>query len=109
MPHCFWLDTVICAAYVLNRCPTRALHTCAPFQARHGQNPFVDHLHVFGYLEHALVPEKQHKKLDDSCKMHFGGYIFETNGYHLYHPETRRTLISDDVLWKMQFSPAFTY
>ena len=85
------------------------LCACAPFKAWHDQNPSVDHLHVFGCLEHALLPEKQRKKLDGSWKMHFGGYIFESKGYHLCHPQTRQTLISNDVLWKMQFTPAFTY
>jgi len=25
LPHVFWLEAVMCAAYVLNRCPTKAL------------------------------------------------------------------------------------
>ena len=33
LPHSIWLEAVMCAAYVLNRCPTKALHSITPYEA----------------------------------------------------------------------------
>ena len=38
LPHSFWLEVVMCAAYVLNRCPTKALQSITPYEAWHDQN-----------------------------------------------------------------------
>ena len=67
LPHAFWLEVVMCATYVLNWCPTKALLIITPYEAWHGRKPSVAHLHVFGCLTSALVPEEQHSKLDDKA------------------------------------------
>jgi len=88
MPHTFWLEAVMCAAYVLNRCPTKALKSVTPYESSwHGRKPYVAHLRVFGCLAYALVPEQHCRKLDDKVvKCIFVGYNAESKGYHLYHP-----------------------
>ena len=48
LPHGFWLETVMCATYVLNRCPTKALQVVTPYESWHGRKPSVSHLRVFG-------------------------------------------------------------
>ena len=48
LPHSFWLEAVMCATYVLNRCPTKALQSITPFEAWHGRKPSISHLRVFG-------------------------------------------------------------
>ena len=65
LPHAFWLEAIMCATYVLNRCPTKALQNITPYESWHGRKPSVAHLRVFGCLAYALVPVQQHKKLDD--------------------------------------------
>ena len=62
LPHSFGLDAVMCATYVLNRCPPKALHSITPYEAWHGRKPYVAHLHVFGCLAYALVSKQKHKK-----------------------------------------------
>ena len=62
LPHGFWLEAVMCATYVLNRCPTKALQSTTPYEAWHGTKPSVAHLCVFGFLAYALVPQQQHMK-----------------------------------------------
>jgi len=50
LPHAFWLEAVMCATYVLNRCPTKALQNITPYEFWHGRKPSVAHLCVFGCL-----------------------------------------------------------
>ena len=61
LPHGFWLETAMCATYVLNTCPTKALHVVTPYEAWHGRKPSIGHLRVFGWLAYALVPVQQRK------------------------------------------------
>ena len=57
LPHSFWLEAVMCATYVLNRCPTKALQSITPYEAWHDRKPSIGHMHVFGYLAYGLVPQ----------------------------------------------------
>ena len=98
LPHAFWLEAVMCATYVLNRCPTKALQNITPYESWHGRKPSVAHLRVFGCLAYALVPVQQRRKLDDKAvKCVFIGYSSESKGYRLYHPQTKCILVSRDV------------
>ena len=67
LSHVFWLEAVMCAAYILNRCPTKALQSITPYEAWHGKKPSIGHLRVFGCLAYALVPMQQRRKLDDKA------------------------------------------
>ena len=90
----------MCATYILNRCPTKALHSITPYEAWHGHKPSISHLRVFGCLAYALAPKQQCRKLDDKAvKCIFVGYSSESKGYHLYHPWTKRILVSHDVVF----------
>ena len=95
-----WLEAVMCATYILNRCPTKALQSITPYEAWHGKKPSIGHLRVFGCLAYALVPMQQRRKLDDKAvKCIFVGYSAESKGYRLYHPQSKRILISRDVVF----------
>jgi hypothetical protein len=52
----FLLEAVMCANYVLNRCPTKALRVITPYEAWNGRKPMVSHMRIFGCLAYALVP-----------------------------------------------------
>ena len=60
LPHVFWLEAVMCAAYILNRCPDKSLQSITPYEAWHGKKPSIGHLRVFGCLAYALVPTSSH-------------------------------------------------
>ena len=46
------------------------------------------------------MPQQQRRKLDDKAvKCIFVGYSSESKGYHLYHPQTKRILVSRDVVF----------
>jgi len=95
LPHTFWLEAVMCVAYVLNRCPTKALKSITPYESWHGHKPSMAHLRVFGCLDYALVPEQHCKKLDGKAiKCNFVGYSAESKGYRLYHPQSKHILVS---------------
>ena len=50
---------------------------------------------VFGCLAYFLVPQQHRTKLDDKAvKCTFMGYSLESKGYRLYHPQTKRILVS---------------
>ena len=50
LPHGFWLKAIMCATYVLNRCPTKALQSITPYEAWHGTKPSIASLCVFDCL-----------------------------------------------------------
>ena len=90
----------MCPTYVLNMYPTKALQSITPYEAWHDRKPSVAHLRVFGCLAYALVPEQHRRKLDDKAvKCIFVGYSSESKGYRLYHPQTKRILVSRDVVF----------
>ena len=46
------------------------------------------------------MPVQQRRKLDDKAvKCVFVGYSSESKGYRLYHPQTKRILVSRDVVF----------
>ena len=95
LPHAFWLEAVMCATYVLNRCPTKALQSVTPYEAWHGRKPSIAHLRVFGCLAYAFVPQQHRTKLDDKAvKCIFVGYSNESKGYRLFHSQTKKILVS---------------
>lgn len=61
----FWGEAVTTAAYLLNKCPTKRLHSKVPEEIWTGRKPSVKHLRVFGSLCWNHVPEEKRRKLDD--------------------------------------------
>ena len=95
----FWIEVIMCVAYVLNKCPTKALQSIMQYKAWNGRKLSMAHLQVFGCLAYALVPVQHHIKLDDKAiKCIFVGYSVESKGYMLYHPSLQRILVSKDVV-----------
>ena len=100
LPDMFWMEALMCANYVLNRCPTKALKVITPYEAWNGHKPMVSHMRVFGCLAYALVPSQQRHKLDDKAKKCiFVGYSAESKGYRLYYPLMNTIIVSRDVVF----------
>jgi hypothetical protein len=75
MPKEFWAETVDCAIYLSNRCPTKNLNDMTPQEAWSGRKPNVYHLKVFGSISYVDVDDQIGTKLDDkSKKIIFVGY-----------------------------------
>jgi len=101
LPHKFWVEALMCATHVLNRCPTKALKSITPYEAWFDKKPSVDYFRVFGCLAYAHVPQELRGKLDDKAvKCIFVGYSSQSKGYRLYNPNTRRIFVSRDVVFE---------
>lgn len=69
-------------------------------EAWHGRKPSLAHLRVFGCLAYALMPMQHRRKLENKAvKCSFVGYSSKTKGYRLYHPQTKRILVTRDVVF----------
>lgn len=100
LPNRFWLDAIMCANYVLNRSPTKALKTITPCEAWTGCKPAISHMRVFGCLAYAHVPSQTWHELEDKAiKCIFIGYSSKNKGYRLYQPLTDKVIVSRDVFF----------
>jgi hypothetical protein len=94
----YWTQAISCAAYIMNRCPTKSVINMIPKEAWTGTKHNVIHMRVFGCVAYAHVPKQLRKKLDNKGeKCIFVRYSEESKAYKLYNPTTRKVLISRDV------------
>ncbi|GAU16794.1 hypothetical protein TSUD_200370 [Trifolium subterraneum] len=98
IPKEFWPEAVNWAIYVLNRSPTNAIPDKTPEEAWSSIKPTVKHFKIFGCIAYTHIPDAQRKKLDDkSLKCIFLGVSEESKTYRLYHPITKKIIVSRDV------------
>eukprot|EP00253_Pinus_taeda_P029009 PITA_29009 len=90
-PNDYWAEAVNCAAYILNRCPTKAVMNRVPEEAWSGRKQGVTHMRVFGCVAYAHIPDQLRRKLDSKGeKCLFIGYSEESKAYRLYIPSTKK-------------------
>ncbi|CAB75469.1 copia-type reverse transcriptase-like protein [Arabidopsis thaliana] len=100
LPKELWAEAVACAVYLLNRSPTKSVSGKTPQEAWSGRKPGVSHLRVFGSIAHAHVPDEKRNKLDDKSEKYiFIGYDNNSKGYKLYNPDTKKTIISRNIVF----------
>jgi len=100
LPKQFWAEAVNTAVYILNRSPTKAILNTTPYEAWFNRKPNVDHFRVFGCIAYSHIPKENREKLDGKGeKCIFIGYSNESKGYRLYNPETKKMIISRDVIF----------
>jgi len=96
----FWVDVVLCAIYVKNRCPSHAIKNKTPYEMWYGHIPSVRHLKVFGSTCYALIPKEQRIKLDArNWKCIFLGHSYTTLRYRLYDETNKKFILSKDVIF----------
>lgn len=96
----FWAEAVSTAAYITNRCPTRALGFRSPEEIWTGKKPDITHLKIFRCEAMVHKPKEKVKKFDSKAtKMVFIGYSEQTKGYRLYDSKIRKVFISRDVVF----------
>ena len=79
LPNDYWAEAVNCAAYILNRCPTKAVMNKVPEEAWSGRKQGVTHMKVFGCVAYAHIPDQLRRKLDNKGeKCIFIGYSEES-------------------------------
>eukprot|EP00253_Pinus_taeda_P017073 PITA_17073 len=98
LPNDYWAEAVNCAAYILNRCPTKAMMNKVPEEAWSGRKQGVTHMKVFGCVAYTHIPDQLRRKLDSKGeKCIFIGYSEESQAYRLYIPSTKKFFVSRDV------------
>nr|KYP40501.1 Retrovirus-related Pol polyprotein from transposon TNT 1-94 [Cajanus cajan] len=100
LPKEFWAEAVACAVYLTNRSPTRSVSGKTPQEAWSGRKPGISHLRVFGSIAHVHVPDEKRSKLNDKSEKYiFIGYDANSKGYKLYNPDSKKTIISQNVMF----------
>jgi len=101
MPKEFWAEGAKWITYVLNQSPTSALQEQTPEEAWSGLKPNVSHFKTFGCIGYVHIPEARRTKLDNkSCKAIFLGVSEESKAYRMYNPNSKKIIISRDVVFE---------
>jgi hypothetical protein len=96
----FWGEEVLCAVYILNRCPSTSINNKSPYELWYNRLPVVQHFRVFGSPCFALIPKQQRDKLGArSRKCLFLGYSNTSIAYRLYDEENEKFVVSRDVVF----------
>lgn len=96
----FWAEAVTTAAYIVNRSPTRSLSDATPYEVWTGKKPNLNHMRIFGCPAMVHIPKENRSKLDvKSRKLIFVGYSDCTKGYKFIDPETKKGIVSRDVVF----------
>ena len=100
MPNCFWGEAVRHATYLINRIATRSLDNKTPYEVYRGRKPNLSHLRIFGCIGYAKTEKAGLKKLDDRSRMlvHLGTEP-GSKAYRMLNPETRKIIVSRDVIF----------
>ncbi|KAL1190680.1 Retrovirus-related Pol polyprotein from transposon TNT 1-94 [Cardamine amara subsp. amara] len=101
VPKMFWPDAVLWTFYVQNRCPTVVVRNMTPQEAWSGNKPSVEHFRVWGSLVHVHISYEKRGKFDDKNTVGiFVGFSEESKGYRIYNPNTKKIMISKDVVFE---------
>ncbi|XP_073152810.1 uncharacterized protein [Henckelia pumila] len=100
VPKNFWPEAVNWTVHILNRSPTLSVQNMTPEEAWSGRKPVVDHFRIFGCIAYAHVLDVKRTKLDDKGEKYiFLGVSYKTKAYKLYNPNTKKIVISRDVVF----------
>lgn len=100
IPSYLWGETIRHTTYFLNRIATRALKDRTPYELYHDRKPNISHLRIFGCIGYASVESKFLKKLADRSRMLvYLGTEPGSKAYRLFDPQTRRIIVSRDVVF----------
>lgn len=98
LPISFWGESILTAAYLINRMPLSVLQDRTPHEVLLGKTPMYDHLRTFGCLCYGHVNGKPRDKFAARAKPGvFVGYPHNTKGYKVYDLESKGIYVSRDV------------
>ncbi|MCO5564845.1 hypothetical protein L7F22_018513 [Adiantum nelumboides] len=55
VPHCYWVEALSTAVYIMNRTPTATVHNVTSEEKLFGKKPDLGHLKVFGCISYVHV------------------------------------------------------
>ena len=106
LPTKFWGESILTAAYLINRTPSMVLQGKTPYEVLNGKPPMIDHLKVFGCL--CFVHNQDHrgdKFASRSRRCMFVGYPHGQKAYKVFDLEKRVFLVSRDVVFSEEEFP----
>ena len=93
VPMQFWTFAIQHAAYLFNRLPTTTAEGyMSPYQARYGKVPGVGHLHIWGCVCYAHIPEELRSKgfADKAYRCYFLGIHEPSDSSWVYYIDLDR-------------------
>ncbi|KAM1175182.1 hypothetical protein ACFX19_028211 [Malus domestica] len=98
VPKRFLSQSVMTAAYLINRLPSRVLGFKSPMEIVKNKKVDLSHLKVFGCICFVHVQPLHRDKLDPKAtKCIFLGYSSTQKGYKCYNPQLKKLIVSKDV------------
>lgn len=89
-PFTLWAEAVNAAAYIRNRCPTKALDEYTPYEGWTGKKPYVGFMRIFGSRVIALNKRHRYNKFAPKGKEFvLVGYSEESKAYRLWERGSR--------------------
>ena len=96
----FWAEVVNMACFIIYRSPSVALDGKVAEEVWTEKEVNYSILRIFGCPTYVHIPSKERSKLDAKSKQCiFLGYEKGVKGYKLWNPETKKLVISRDVVF----------
>ena len=110
VPPFLWSEALLCAVYLINRTPHMGKNGSIPFTRWFGTNVKkldVTNLRVFGCAAYAVLPPalRDGKMAPVSIAGVMVGYSEDHKGYRIYHPETNKVFVSNQVTFDETIFP----
>ncbi|KAG7558923.1 Ribonuclease H-like superfamily [Arabidopsis thaliana x Arabidopsis arenosa] len=106
LPTSFWGESVLTAAYLINRTPTPVLDGKTPYEILYSTSPTYDQLRVFGSLCFAKKQSARSDKFQErGRKGIFVGYPHGQKGWRIYDLESNDFFVSRDVIFQEDTFP----
>ncbi|KAK8914445.1 hypothetical protein KSP39_PZI024364 [Platanthera zijinensis] len=100
IPRAFWAEGMTCATYVINWMPLSTNNMKSPHELMFKEKPSIEHLRVFESTCYVHVPDAFRMKPDAKAqKLVFVGYDEMKKGWKCMDPETRKFVVSRDVVF----------
>lgn len=98
LPKWFWSEAVMCAAFLLNRCPTKATGK-VPAVEWYGKPANYSRLRAFGCVCHVHVPTVKRKKFDPRSEL--GVLVgYSDLAYRIYMTEKKAIQLARNVVFE---------
>lgn len=100
LPSYLWEEVIRAANFILNRCPTKPIKGCVPFEKLKGMKPNLGNAKVIGCLAYVFIRKEKRDKLKPTAiKTVLLGYDDESKAYRCYDAANKKIYICKDVLF----------
>ncbi|KAJ4760696.1 Retroelement pol polyprotein-like [Rhynchospora pubera] len=99
LPLEFWGECILTAAFLINRTPTPLLQNKTPYEMLFGKQPSYAAVRIFGCLCYTHKSGISDKFDSRSRKCVFIGYPFGKKGWRVYDLETKKFVVTRDVVF----------